>query len=689
MDFNSPAIEWGMGYFTDTLLSLGLEPDMYILEFQKEIIDLQGRFCEQGFRVRKTGKNIMISAEAPVGILYALIEIAANIKQKEEMWQPLSNINIDITDAPYMKYRGYCIGLQKQTGYYPDHPCYDWPISQENFPWFYNRDFLTRLLNRLVLQRVNVIYIWNGHPFASLLKLSDFPEALEVSEDQLTRNEEQYSWLCREAGKRGIWIVQKFYNVHMSDPLAKKRGWDIKSGEAHESICAYTRSCIREFIRKYPSTGLMTCMGEYLKEKHKAAWLKLILESVLDGIGPEPAVYPPVIIRAHSIKLDKYLPDAQKIYPNIITEMKHNNESFISTKPDSGNTMLARLSGCHIINVHLCANLEPFSWGSPRFILKTVVNMLKYEAKGIHIYPLRYWDWPNSAHVEPFGDQLHEHFIWWSAWGRYSWNPYRNEKEEDAYWTSELAREYSLEQHKAEKLLNALQMTGSVLPQTAGQFIVTSGNGQCINLGQFLITLAFSRQEFQDGGGYSVPQMCGFPIINETMWTQSPVTRMKRMGLKCEEAIQLLKEATDKDTKGNSIIDYFIKEIEIIRLISLYYEIKTRSCAIYFQNLYGSKNADTNKALELVKESLEIYREIVKLSEGFFKDASCLYHYRRLPIKVESGYRHWADVLPLYEMEADILEKGGLKLLLENATQTPAIVDNKEWNAGMIDTDEV
>ena len=35
----------------------------------------------------------------------------------------------------------------------------------------------------LVANRMNSLYLWNGHPFASLVKLKDYPFALEVDEE--------------------------------------------------------------------------------------------------------------------------------------------------------------------------------------------------------------------------------------------------------------------------------------------------------------------------------------------------------------------------------------------------------------------------------------------------------------------------------------------------------------------------
>lgn len=665
-----PAVAYGLSRVREVLD----EP----IHLQTGNVDIPGRCSEQGFRIDKSADGFQVTATSSSGMLYGLLHLADLANGENEIANALP-----CTDSPAMRYRGHCLGLQRPTAHFPEHKSYDWPITREHFPWFYDREHLTRLLDRLVEHRCNVLYLWSGHPFASLLKLDDYPEMPEVDDGQLKENQAQFHWLCTEAEKRGIWVVMKFYNIHMPDPLAKARGWEINAGTAHPEICDYTRTVLAEFVRQFPGVGLMACMGEVIKPEYRKTWLcDVILRGILDGLGENPSDYPPVIVRAHSINLDDHLPAAQAIYPNLVTMMKHNNESFIATRPDPGNTVLARLSGAHIINVHLCSNLEPFSWGSPRFIRRTVRQMLKAEAGGVHVYPLRYWDWPNSSHVDPLGDQLDEHFIWWSAWGRYAWNPDRDEAEEDRYWTAKLAGHHGLSTKQAGALLDALQETGPVLPQIAGQYIVTSGNGQCVNLGQFTVPLAFSRQQFQDSPDYSMPQLCGFPLIGERMWTPTPLNRMERMMSKCDAAMQTLR-AVD----SHPILEGHIRETEVMRLLAEFYAVKSRATARFFHVLYGVPDARESEALQWLEQSVILYRRLAEAADTLFRDATSLHHYRRMPLPAKDGYLHWRDHVSAFEQELETARRGGIRALLEEAGHKakPAM----EWNAAALDTDEV
>lgn len=50
--------------------------------------------------------------------------------------------------------------------------------------------------------KMNSLYLWNGHPFASLVKLKEYPFAVEVSAEDFKKNEDIYAFLTKEADKR-------------------------------------------------------------------------------------------------------------------------------------------------------------------------------------------------------------------------------------------------------------------------------------------------------------------------------------------------------------------------------------------------------------------------------------------------------------------------------------------------------
>lgn len=82
----------------------------------------------------------------------------------------------------------------------------------------------------MVDNRLNSLYLWNGHPFASLVRLKDYPFAVEVDSATFRKNEEIFSFLTHEANRRGIYVIQMFYNIIVSKPFADHYGIATQTG---------------------------------------------------------------------------------------------------------------------------------------------------------------------------------------------------------------------------------------------------------------------------------------------------------------------------------------------------------------------------------------------------------------------------------------------------------------------------
>lgn len=447
----------------------------------------------EGYTITKNKKDIVVSGNDATGVIYGCVELADRIRQKG---------SLDIgstTEVPGMVMRGTCIGLQK-TVYLPGHAVYEYPYTPENFPWFYDKEEWVKYLDMMVENKMNSLYLWNGHPFASLVKLKDYPFALEVDEETFKKNEEIFSFLTHEADKRGIWVIQMFYNIILSKPFADHYG--LKTQDRHRPITPlisdYTRKSIAAFIEKYPNVGLLVCLGEAMATiDDDVKWMKeTIIPGIKDGLrtSSNPSkgeeVLPPIVLRSHDTDGPLVLKESLPLYPNIYTMSKYTGESLTTYEPGGpwGEThrQLAEAAPVHIDNVHILANLEPWRWSSPAFIEKTVQAMHRvHHSKGLHLYPqASYWDWPYTADKLPNGErlkQLDRDWMWYKAWGRYAWNDQRGD--DRSYWKQNLADYFGIDTMAAGQLLRAYDEAGEIAPKLLRRFGITEGNRQTLLLG--------------------------------------------------------------------------------------------------------------------------------------------------------------------------------------------------------------
>ena len=220
---------------------------------------------KEGFVLQAGKKLVLIGGTDPSGALYGCLELERRIAEKGRLPK-----DVHLVDQPEMVIRGTAIGLQKPV-YLPGRNVYEYPYTPETFPWFYDRDLWIRYLDMLVENRLNALFLWNGHPFASLVRLEDYPFAVEVDEQTFRQNEEVFEFLTEEAGKRGIYVIQMFYNILVSKPFAEHYGLETqdRSRPITPLISDYTRKSVAAFIEKYPNVG--RCRDRHLYRQFRNA----------------------------------------------------------------------------------------------------------------------------------------------------------------------------------------------------------------------------------------------------------------------------------------------------------------------------------------------------------------------------------------------------------------------------------
>jgi len=663
-----------------------------------EILAYNSRKPEgEGFYIGTcAGKLIVISGGTDTGTLYGCLELAEQIEKNRSIPREIA-----FADAPVFKLRGPVIGLQKTT-VEPPRQTYEYPVTPDRFPWFYDKDLWIDFLDMILKQRCNVIYIWSGHPFSSFIKLKDYPEALEVKEDVYQKNVELFKWLTEEADKRGIWVVLKFYNIHIPLPFAQKHGLELHQSKPMPLTADYTRKAIAEFVRSFPNIGLMVCLGEVLRgTNNEIYWFtNVILPGVKDGIKMANLKYePPVILRAHDTDPQAVMAEARSIYSNLYTMSKYNGEGLTTWLPRGNwqkiHTDLSSMSSTHIINVHILADLEPFRYGSPSFIQKCVLaGKYRLGANGIHLYPLFYWDWPYSPDkCTPRLKQIYRDWLWFESWFRYAWNPDRDQKLERCYWVDRLSEHFGSHQ-AGEAVLDAFEASGECAPRILRRFGITEGNRQTMSLGMTMSQLTNPGRyrpntelwKSASPQGERLDEYVVKELNNQVHVGETPQDIIEDVEYYADKAIDAIEKAKPHVHKNCEEFNRIANDMLAIKYMVYFYTNKVRA-AIKILTYKHTMNEDMSGRFELLDEavpffenSLNWYKKLVDLTDETYLFANSMQtRQRKIPFPDGKQFSHWRDCLPFYENELqnfkrhlDELKKGITPKISEDARNNVA-----------------
>jgi len=620
---------------------------------------------KEGFTIDVAGNTAHITGADASGALYGCLTLADEVKAHG--WPN----KYHLADHPRMVLRGSCIGLQKPT-LLPGRGPYEYPYTPQNFPWFYDKALWRKYLDSMVGCRLNTLYLWNGHPFASLVRLPDYPYAVEVDDSTFKKNEEIYHWLTTEADKRGIWVIQLFYNIIVSKPFAEHNHLKTQDRNRHiiPIIAAYTRKSIAAFVEKYPNVGLMFTLGEAMQwvGQDDIDWLtKTIIPGIKDGLrAMHRTDEPPIVLRAHDTDGPADLKAALPLYKNLYVEAKYNGEALTTYTPHGSwadlHRQLSSLSKGLIENVHIMANLEPFRYGSPDFIQKCVQAMHKvYGANSLHLYPqASYWDWPYAADsVAPHLLEIDRDWIWYKAWARYAWNSDRPRDEEEKFWAGQFAVKYSCDAASAHSILDAYEQSGEISPKLLRRFGITDGNRQTMTLGEFmtqlidperygLFTLLYESEgpPGESLAEYAEKEWKHLPHTGET--PVDVINSVRQEANAAVAAIDNAKAVTDKAEFARLRNDMYC-----YRAMAEFYAAKAEAALAVLRYNYSNDPADLQKTLKPLESSVSWFRELTRLASPAYRYANSMQtQQRKIPIRGANGrFITWQEMLPLYEEE--------------------------------------
>ena len=623
----------------------------------------------EGFAIERKGKKVTVTSGDGAGAIYGANRLV-------EEWRTEGTLDgiTTLTDAPEMKLRGACVGLQK-TEFLPGHTVYEYPYTPENFPWFYDHDLWLRYLDMLAADNMNTVYLWNGHPFASLVKLDDYPFAAEVDDETMRLNQEMFTFLTTEASRRGIKVIQMFYNIILSKPFADHYG--LKTQDRNRPITPlisdYTRKSIAAFVETYPNVGFLVCLGEAMSGiETDIEWMtQTIIPGIRDGLAAAGRTdTPPIILRSHDTDCPKVLEASLPLYPNIYTMSKYTGESLTTYEPRGPwaetHRQLAAAAPVHISNVHILANLEPWRWSSPLFTNRVVKAMHNvHHANGLHLYPqASYWDWPYTAD-NTGGErllQIDRDKMWYASWGRYAW---RAERGDDShYWVQRLARYFGTDTIAARRILRAYDESGEIAPKLIRRFGITEGNRQTLLLGMKMSELVNPYKYTIYPGFYESCGPEGEKLIEyvERQWNgeqhvgEQPLTVVDECAAHGAAAVNALEGISV--TRNTDEFARLKNDMLCYKAFADAFRYKVLAAEQVLNYKWTHDISYLHNAVPLLEESGHHWQTLVSLTRDTYYYANSMQtSLRRIPVGGDDGkYKTWEEMQEVYDAELACLK---------------------------------
>lgn len=635
-----PRLAWGRAQLGQALLAAGYAEGAVDLKISADPAAPQlpaAAKHAEGFALHLTPRAVEIAGYDAAGALYGCLEAVRRLEAEGALREAT------VSDAPKMTLRGPCFLLMKLGSY-------NYPVSPEEFPFFYDRTLWREWLDFMAAQRFNFIVLWNGHPFAYFVKFDRYPEAQAGMEPGLVeRNREMLHWLVDEGRKRNIRFLFEFYNIHTSVYFREAHNLPEENIAPTPLLRDYTSYAVETFVREFPGVGLYITPGEAIELKYTDGWVNDVLFPAMERGGLDA----PVMLRSWGVDL----PHAQKIvqkHPDVWMERKYNVEMISGDQVDPQNRDWAALTGRHIVNIHMGSDIDPFLWWPPDYIRRCVRSAMDAGATALHLYPRRSWRWPDTAEPAAPLLQWQRDRLWFSVWGRYAWNPDRDPAAETAYWTGVLAAEFG-DRGAAEKLLAAQEMQADVLPSLQRLLWLGDDNHTVISagirLGQLEHAPGIPYRELTDVA-QRMPEFLATLRAGQEPPHPTPVEFVQSRFEAATRAVALAAEGAARVRRHHAEAAALQRDAELTQLVLFFYRQKLEAAVLRAEAAAPGGKVAPDAFLAPLEASLSTYRQLAAKATGAYDSVSDVPAFN--PAQLKKVPYHWNDLVPLFERELDV-----------------------------------
>lgn len=467
--------------------------------------------CDSGgYKITVDKDQVVIHSVDNNGLMYGGLDVAEQIKMNGKV--------VPTIEKPDIKRRGIKLNipLDARTPSYDDTG----DAAQKNIAVMWDWNFWQKYLDDLAIDRYNVLTIWNPHPFPSMIKLKDYPDAAlnDVCQTTLKPTGKENEWaepqmvssnvmenlrvikhisidekiefwkkVMQYAHDRGIDIYFFTWNVcpnSVAKPVPpfyrtyKQETWDEAPGKygisnqmANPLNVKYYRECVKTFLETYPLVkGIGVTAGEHMMDKAgqytREQWIWLTYgKGIMDVMKEQPDRKIEFIHRVWNTNMDKIM-KYWKDFPGSFTgSFKYAKGRLYSTPtPPFATNYIKSMEKYGLKSWWNLRNDDIFvhRWGNPDYVRDFITHLDPNITAGFYMGSDGYvWGREfNSKDPSQAGIlEIEKHWYKFMLWGRLAYNT----QLDSTFFIKKLALRYP--ETNAPKFYEAWETASKIIPK--------------------------------------------------------------------------------------------------------------------------------------------------------------------------------------------------------------------------------
>ena len=626
----------------------------------------------EAFSIEPNAREIIISGGDETGVMYGSLSVAeelrngvplGKIKAKNEAPKlPFRAIKYDM---PWDTYRhSYALDLHSET-------CKD-------------INYWKGFLDMMAENRLNVLSLWNLHPYVYMIKPKNFPEASPWDDAEMKEWQTLFHGIFKMAKERGIDTYVIPFNIFVSPEFAKAHNVAMDNldhhffvnGDTSEIVKRYTRECVTQLLQEYPDlTGMGLTLGEGMggmTPQQREDWMKATIIEGMRLAGRKSKLVHRIpfssttgSLGVTSIETERLTRKGieqeaamdfieQPVWADLKFNWSHAHSTTKLLKVHGGKLWGAYFDPVpNDYKITWTARNEDFfclRWGVPSFVREHINKNTPAYVGGYFIgsetyIPAKDYS-TNPAIKVDWKYAFERQWLFYKIWGRLLYNP----STPDKFFADEFKRRYGKE---GNNLLEASSLAGTVPLRLASSFdftwdfsLYSEGFMALDNTVKRVEYISIERQITQPPTDPDYVSVLNYvkAVSEGKAFEKNKITPVILAGMlekDCNRALLLVK---DINTSGNTSLMFEVADIKAWANLGLHFAEKLRG-AVALQT-YRTKGGEQNKeaAIKHLENALKFWDMVINITRPIYNDMPLVHYSEQNGVRSKENQRltfHW------------------------------------------------